>query len=113
MFRPELFETDERQEFFSDYCVSVLELFDYMDRYLDSLDRKIESIPEEGEDGLLIYINAFMDDMEGSVDGIRECFDNLLRGDITDEEIYYLKNAYEEMMSYKVDIECCLRDYER
>ncbi len=113
MFRPELFETKEKQEFFGDYCTGILELLDDIDSYIDSLERKIDSISDDREDGLLLYVNTFMEDMEDPVEDIVECFDRLLTGDITDGEIYCLSDAYKQLISYKTDIECCLKEYER
>ncbi|GEM_PF-3257508 len=112
-FRSKLFETEEKQEFFEDYCVSVLELLDEVDRYIISLDNEIDSISDDRYEGLLLYVNQFMGDMNEPVGGIRECFDRLLNGEISDGEIFYLMKAYDEIFQDKTDIECCLKEYKK
>ncbi len=112
-FKPELFETEDKQKFFKDYCVSMLDLLDVVDRYLLSLDKEIDDISDDRYDGLLVYVNQFMGEMEDSIDGVRDCFDRLLMGEISDEEIFYLMDTYEQIFESKVDIECCLKEYKR
>ncbi|MFP4045448.1 MAG: hypothetical protein ACLFS3_00070 [Candidatus Aenigmatarchaeota archaeon] len=112
MFRPEFFDSEERQEEIEEYVKCLLDTLDELDVYVDDFEEKFDDIYGEIPEEATSYIDNCLVDMRKASETIRDHGEGLLQGNLTGEDISYLGRVYYDLNLIKANLESVVIFYE-